>query len=165
MKTILLAVLLLAACGPAYYTGSVPTLITKHGVIVHDQTGALTKSDMDAAEDSMIDSLAGMSWPTQDARGAMLACLARLTVRTEPAEFDCNGNGILCVGVTHGDIGEIVVADMRSQTRCGVQMPYAHELGHYLQGCLDLGNEDSGHTNAPVWGAVMVPSDALYCGR
>lgn len=165
MKTTPLFLVLLTACGPAYFVGEIPTLITKHGVIVHDEYGVLTKESMDRAEDEMMAGLAGMSWPTQDAPKAMLTCLARLTVETRPTTFDCNGNGILCVGVTHGDIGQIIVADMRSQTRCGVQMPYAHELGHYLQGCLNDGDEDSGHTDAPVWAVVMDASNAQYCSN
>jgi len=162
MKTILLP-MLLAACGPTYFAGEIPTFVTKHGVVVHDQTGALTKADMDQAEDTMIAGLAPMSWTVQDAPRAMAACLARLRVDTRPTTFDCNGNGILCVGVTHGDTGEIIVADMRSETHCGVQMPYAHELGHYLQGCLNDGNEDGAHADAPVWAVVMQASNARYC--
>lgn len=166
MRPLLLAVLCVTACGPNYYLGEIPTFVTKHGVIVDDSVGFLQKADLDLAEDVMIDMLPriSMTWAVQDPAKAIITCLERLTVSTKPGPWDCSGNGT-CAGVTYGygDTPQIIVADMQPWTHCEVQNPYAHELGHYLQGCLNNGDEDPHHNNHTVWDVVMVASNRLYC--
>lgn len=145
------ALVLTAACGGPE-PGDNPPLgtLTKHGVLVFDDTGEFTAEHVDASID-LIASLAPAPYDFGKLDGF------ELHMQTGRVVPECEQNAIKAVGCAALDVGHIYVAHRECDPYFTIvtRSVLAHEIGHALLG------GDPGHTNDD-WFGIGGIQDQVY---
>jgi hypothetical protein len=150
MKTLLLGILILSACGGIE---APPDFVTTHGVFVYNNGLTYFKvEDMNATEELLLQNLS----PIIDTRKAA-ECLSHLSAHAKPAPWDCTHDGKNCGGLQTDNDVYVAPSWVGLSDLCG---DYAHEMTHYLEQCV-LGDGDASHSNKVAWEAVSATTNAL----